>query len=54
MLSFFVPKKCNTGRSLNPIKVFIKLLYKIFSKVTGWELPGVCLYYLEEFGVRGL
>lgn len=54
MLSFFVPKKCNTGRSLNLIKVFIKLLYKIFFQVPGWELPGLCPYYSKEFDGTGL
>lgn len=42
MLSF-VTKKCNTGRSLNPIKVFVKLRYKIFYRF----LSGKCLEYVH-------
>lgn len=54
MLSFFVPKMCNAGRSLNSIKVSVKLFYKVFSHVPGWELSGVCPYYSKEFGGKGL
>jgi len=53
-LSFFVPKKCNADRGLNPIKIFVQLLYKMFSQIPGWELCGVCPCYSKEFGAKDL